>query len=375
MAYRALFPLVGCLFLLQLTGLAKADDEAPGRVRVVIPPTSEESPQLVPVPEPADAATSPSEEKKPAQPPIENPMPDDPPTAPEPITVPSPEDGKEVIIEDGGTLKSETEEEDEYRRKPTDFSYTRWWVTRGQTEWIPGHRDRFGMFTWKGETAHVWEDWGNLASIHGLGFHFLNGPVSSDLPSKLFDFSWGLNWIDEIGDGWSASLSGKAGLFTDFEDSVREGWRFPAHAVVFHDWTSTVQGVAGVEYFDRQNLPALPVLGVILKPNERVRLEAVFPEPRIAFRVHAEAKSENWLSFSGEIGGGEWAIERSNTDLADVVTYNDYRIVLGFHGYDLGQLDQAFEIGYLIARDLEYRSGVGDMEPDNTLFFRLSSRY
>jgi hypothetical protein len=208
-----------------------------------------------------------------------------------------------------------------------------------------------------------------------MGFHFLNGPVSSDLPARLFDFTWGLHWGGEMMPGLSASLSAKAGLYTDFEDSVRDGWRFPAHAVFFHDWTDTIQTAFGVEYFDRQNLQVLPVAGLILRPDERVRVEVVFPEPRLAWQVSRDEETEHWLSVSGQIGGGEWAIERSNTDLADVVTYNDYGLVFGFHGYTPGRREGSFEIGYLFARDLEYRSGAGNFEPDNTFFLRISSRY
>jgi hypothetical protein len=195
------------------------------------------------------------------------------------------------------------------------------------------------------------------------------------LPSKVFDFTWGLHWSGEIMEDWSASLTGNVGVFTDFEDSVRDGWRFPADAVVFHDWSETVRGVGGVKYLDRENLPALPVFGLIFRPDDRVRIEAIFPEPRVAWRVFAEEGAENWLSLSGEIGGGEWAIERSNTDLADIVTYNDYSALFGFHHYNVGQSAQSFELGYTFARDLEYRSGVGDFKPEDIFFLRWSNRF
>jgi hypothetical protein len=257
----------------------------------------------------------------------------------------------------------------------SDFSDTRWRAALSRTQWMPGHRDRFGMFSLVGESGVAWENWGGLMSTSGYGFHFLNGPVSTDLPSKVFDFTWGLAWNGELTDGWSASLAGKVGIYADFEDSVRDGWRFPAHAVVFHDWTDTLRGAAGVKYLDRESLNILPVLGVILRPDDRVRIEALFPEPRIAWRVHADDDSQNWISISGEIGGGEWAIERSNSGLADVVTYNDYSAVLGFHNHTAGGPEQAFEIGYVFARDLEYRSGVGDYRPPDTFFIRLSGRF
>jgi hypothetical protein len=366
--------LLGAVLLISsVAGVIFAKDPDAGSAKVFTPPASAselwEEPVIDPLEYFRDAGPTPVFAEAPAPAPISEgeliivPPPEPKPASPEPV----------LQTESGLTIRIGPNPEEKWCEL-NDFSYARWRPV-SLTQWMPGHRDRFGMLTFAGDSAVAWEDWGGLASTHGYAVHFLNGPVRSDLPSKLFDLHWGLHWNGEITPGWSASLSGKVGLFTDFEDSVRDGWRFPAHAVVFHDWTETIEGVAGVKYLDRENLPPLPVLGVILRPDDRVRLEAIFPEPRVAWRVHAESDSENWLSLSGEIGGGEWAIERSNTDLADVVTYNDYSAVLGFHHYMLSGTDIAFEIGYVFARDLEYRSGAGDFQPDEAFFIRWSSHF
>ena len=354
---------------LALVGLTWADDSVPGTAKVV----------LTPAPSPEDSTGADSEASAeggngsdaPAE--VETP----PPEAASQTSVPVPQaqtpSPSPAEPENGMSIKIGSAAEEKWCDLD-DFSYSRW-RPLSRTQWMPGHRDRFGMFTLAGDSAAVLENWGSLASTHGYAVHFLNGPVRTDLPSKVFDFTWGLFWNAEITPGWSASLAGQVGIFTDFEDSVRDGWRFPAHAVVFHDWTETIEGVAGIKYFDRENLPPLPVLGLILRPDERVRIEAIFPEPRIALLVHTEEGSQKWLSLSGEIGGGEWAIERSNTDLADVVTYNDYNAILGFHHFMTTGHDTAFELGYTFARDLEYRSGVGDFQPEDTFFIRWSSRF
>ncbi len=252
----------------------------------------------------------------------------EPTNANEPISVPVPESAIESLPdpdedESGITIRIGPEPSKK-RNDLMDFSDTRFWPAQGGMKWMPGHRDRFGMFSLTGESAVAWDNWGGLAFLSGYGYHFLNGPIQTDLPSKVFDFTWGLSWSGEIMEDWSASVTGRVGIFTDFEDSARDGWRFPADAVVLHDWTETVRGVGGVKFLDRENLPALPVLGIILRPVDTFRLEAVFPEPRIAIMVLDGVDYDNWLTLSGEIGGGEWAIERANTDLADIVTYNDY---------------------------------------------------
>ena len=351
MGLRALIALAGLLILSQA---AIAEEESPGQAQVFLPPAPVGNGLPVPLTDLAVQSAGPQ--------PMVEPM---PPTVPgENVEAPS----NNVTIRIGPKMADSWP-------KTTDFATTRWWPGAGVMEWMPGHRDRFGMFSMTGGAAVAWENWGGISSGFGYGFHFLNGPVQSDLPSRLYDLNWGLNWNGQVMPGWSLSLAGKAGIYSDFEDSARDGWRFPAHAVVFHDWTGTVSGALGVKYFARDNLPPLPVVGLILRPDDRVRIEALFPEPRIAWRVHADGESEHWLSLSGEIGGGQWAIERANTDRADVVTYNDYRAVLGFHQYQPGEADQAFEIGYIFARDLEYRSGVGNFHPGDTFFLRFMSRF
>lgn len=375
MVQRALLILVGGVLYFQSANEGFAEEAPSGTARVIVPPAPAETTESKSAsePKPIDSIEVPDQEKTPTR----EPVPLNIPKEEGPIPVPAPELGTEVIIEDGGTLSSDPDSDIalEVLSDPIDFSMARWRPGKGGLMWMPGHRDRFGMFSLIGETVSDWEDWGGLASTYGHGFHFLNGPVRSDLPSKLFDFSWGLAWNGELTDGWSASLAGKVGLYTDFEDSVRDGWRFPAHAIVFHDWDDTVQGALGVNFLDRENLPVLPVVGLVFRPDDRIRLEALFPEPRIAWRVHADETKENWISLSGQIGGGEWAIERANTDLADVVTYNDYSVVVGFHGFDPREFGSSFELGYTFARDLEYRSNVGNFEPQETFFIRMTHGY
>jgi hypothetical protein len=297
-------------------------------------------------------------------------LPPSPAPAPEPLATPEPETSSESSVK-----IAIGPDPDDVWPKPHEFATTRWWPSQGGMTWLPGHRDRFGMFSWTSQSAFAADDWGGLSITHGSGFHFLNGPVQTDLPSKLFDFHWGVHWAGEVMPGWSADLAFSFGVYSDFEDSARDGWRFPSHAVVFYDYTPEVHPVLGVRYLDRNSLTLAPVAGVVLRPDDRVRAELLFPEPRLAIRVGQSEEKEHWLTFSGQIGGGQWAIERSNTDLADVVTYNDYRAVLGFETHMPGMASSAFEAGYVFARDLEYRSGVGDFAPPDTFFVRLVTRH
>ena len=244
----------------------------------------------------------------------------------------------------------------------------------GGMTWRPGSGGRFGEFGLAGAVSIPVKGWKGLSITDGYGYHFLDGPTRTDMPPRVFDFNWGLHYFGEISDSWWIDLAFSAGLYTDFEDSAREGWRFPSHAVISWEVSSEVQPVAGVRYFDRDNLGLLPVAGVILRPDDGLRIELVYPEPKVAWRISCENDKEHWMSLSGRIGGGEWAIERDRTGLADVATYTDYELVLGFDTIDNGGSISSFEIGYVFDRDLEYRSNRGNRTLPETFFLRWSTR-
>jgi len=244
----------------------------------------------------------------------------------------------------------------------------------GDGIWRSGHSGRFGEFSTAGADASPIRAWPGLSFTFGHGFHFLDGPTASDLPPRLFEFSAGLHWFGEVTDGWWADLAYSAGVYTDFEDSTREGWRIPAHAVVTCELSPSIQPVVGVQYLDRHDWGLLPVAGVILRPDDEARIELVFPEPKAAWRVSSNDESEHWLSLAGQIGGGEWAIERAQTGLADVVTYNAYQLVLALETAERDGTITSIDIGYVFERDIEYASSRGNFEPSETMFVRLTSR-
>jgi hypothetical protein len=157
---------------------------------------------------------------------------------------------------------------------------------------------------------------------------------------------------------------------SDFEGSSRDGIRFPGHAVGFLKVAPRWELVFGVDYLDRGDLKILPVAGLIVVPHRHVRLEIVFPRPRLVLQLTHNHR----LSLGGELGGGSWAIERTNL-VDDLATYRDLRLSIGLeHATDDGDLS-AFEIAYLFDRKLEYTSGIGDYYPRDTVMLRLIQTY
>lgn len=241
--------------------------------------------------------------------------------------------------------------------------------TTSATTWIPGDADKFG-----------WVSLENFATIGfgrevgwslGAGFHFLDGPVSTEMPPRLFDFSMGYQRIEWLRPNVGWDFSFRVGVYSDFEGSADEGLRFPSHLVTYWRLAPTITFLLGVDYLDWDTLRILPVTGWVWVPTDNFRIDVVFPRPRVAMRIR---DTDTWLALGGELGGGTWAIERNHA-VDDNVTYQDLRLVFSIetrHGSGVGN---ALEIGYVFDRKLRYTSGVPGLDPTEALMLRLAVRY
>jgi hypothetical protein len=232
------------------------------------------------------------------------------------------------------------------------------------TEWMIGSGDQFGMFSFN------WDHYKGAGVENGFGlgfqFHLLSGPIETDMPARLYDFSISYQHRERLG-VFSYDVAGAVVASSDFEGSSREGIRFPGHVVGFLSLGLSTELVFGIDYLDRGDVKLLPVGGLIMVPHPDVRLEVVFPRPRAVFRL----TGEHQLYVSGELGGSSWAIERAGTMVDDLATYRDLRLCIGIQTVDEDNDRTAVEIGYLFDRRLEYTSGSGDFFPGDTAMIRF----
>jgi len=236
------------------------------------------------------------------------------------------------------------------------------------TSWLLGGGNQFGMFSLESlPTLAQGENWG---LVTGAGFHFLSGPVQTDMPPRLFDFSVGFQRRKWLTDSLGYDIAARVGAFSDFEGSARKGIRYPSHGVAFLKLNPTTNLVLGVDYLSRDDIKILPVAGLILKPRDDLRLDLVFPRPCIEWQF----SPDNSLYLAGELGGGTWAIQRTPA-ANDVVTYRDYRLLLGLSTKGDKGNQAALEFGYVFGRHLSYRSGQGDYSPIDTLIIQLTKRW
>ncbi|WP_437206270.1 DUF6268 family outer membrane beta-barrel protein [Planctomicrobium sp. SH664] len=207
-----------------------------------------------------------------------------------------------------------------------------------------------------------------------FGWNFLTGPTTPDLPPQLYDLSLDWSVFFKFGDQWTGVVGVGPGYYTDFENDSSDAFRMTGRAILFYEWSSQLKFSGGFLYLDREDIVALPVAGAIWQPSENIRIEAMFPRPKVAKRVWLSSEREAWLYLAGELGGGTWAIERQN-GVGDMVTYRDYRLILGFESVNADESRWLLEAGYVFGRELEYRSGIGDDSQSPTALIRYGAAF
>jgi hypothetical protein len=238
----------------------------------------------------------------------------------------------------------------------------------GSLSWIPGNGNQFGMFSI--ESEHYQPAGINNGLGIGMGFHFLSGPVQTDMPPIVYDFSVGYQIREQLGP-LAIDVAASVLEATDFKGNAGQGLQYPAHAVGFLTVGPMIDVVFGVDYLDRGDIKILPVAGLIWKPKPEMRFEMVFPRPRAVFQLTDHYR----FYVAGELGGGSWSIERADTFDDDLATYQDLRVCVGVEHAEGDGRWCALEIGYLFHRRLQYTSGFGDMPLDDAVLLRLVTRF
>lgn len=205
----------------------------------------------------------------------------------------------------------------------------------------------------------------------GFDVHLLSGPTTTDLPAHLYDTYLGVRWLRRVSDQIMLNSSVSPGWFSDWESNETSALRAPAQSLIIYDYTPQTQLIAGLVYLNRYDIKFLPAVGLIYKPNDAVRIEAVMPRPKAAVRVRQNRRFEDWLSIAGEFGGGQWSIERAD-GRDDILVNRDYRVVLGLERKNLvGMLGGRVELGYVFGRVYQYRlTNDPEYEPGDTVLIR-----
>jgi hypothetical protein len=294
---------------------------------------------------------------------------DDVPTA-NPPAVPLPDSTTGTVTPltpavtlEGADAATEAEEDEEPRDSETALVFT----------FIPGSGDDLGLFGFDFRTVPRVDlpQAATLSATTGWGITWLDGPDSTDLPPQLYHVALDIGGVSRVNDEWTCDWAITPAWFTDWVNRRPEAFRLMGRWVSYYHIDSHTQVAAGFTYLNRDDIPALPVVGVIFDDQEAgYRHELVFPRPKLSWRWSDTVESSRWVYASGELGGGSWAIKRFDRT-PDVVTLRDYRLLAGLEFRRHRGHRAAVEAGVVFGREIESRTGRGDYSPPTQGIVRL----
>lgn len=251
-----------------------------------------------------------------------------------------------------------------------------WWYTfaNGHVTWVQGNGDSLGFLEFERRLLIANPLWAPYRLVPGFVTRYISGPTSTDLPPYVTEFSLELAATYQLDDDWTLDLGIRPGLNGDLSYVDADTFRLQGHAVAARPLSPVTQGVIGFVYLAREDIPALPVAGLMWRPNPDVKWELVFPRPRVATRVGGLFNEEGWLYVKGELGGNSWSIERANGH-RDVATYRDLRLCLGYETLLPSGIAFQAETGWVFSRKLMYASGTPDFTPNDTFLIRVGVNF
>ena len=208
----------------------------------------------------------------------------------------------------------------------------------------------------------------------GYAIRWLTGPFTTDLPPQLYTLQLDVGWAFRIGERLTIDTRITPTWNTDFEKST-EIFRLPWHAIAVFQADTNWRWTAGVMDLDREDIQLLPVAGLTYAPPDGdVKLDLLFPRPKIARRIASTENEKVWFYVAGELGGGSWAINRTS-GARDIITLRDLRLLIGLETLTKKGHASRLEAGWVFDRVVDYRSNLGDYRPSDTAIIRWSSDF
>ncbi len=277
---------------------------------------------------------------------------------------------------------------------PECFDEDQPWVSIKQSRvtltWLAGGSNDIGMADFDARSSLIFPNLDGVTITPGFQTHFLDGPTRTDLPERLHNLRMEFRWKRQHSQQFWYELAITPGIYSDFQRQNSDGFRIIGQGLGFWAFSYETQAVFGLTYLDREDIKILPVVGIIHAPRDDLRLNLVFPAPKVSYRFRQRGGCDLWGYLAGEFGGGSWAVERNvggtvgrgrrrrvvpQAVLKDVASYTDWRMIVGLERKMTDGATMFLEAGYVFNRELEYKSGIGDFDPGETAMLRVGLRY
>jgi hypothetical protein len=236
--------------------------------------------------------------------------------------------------------------------------------------YMPGDGQQFGWLDFD-NTPYLGEhESGGLAA--SIGLHLLSGPEQAPLPARLWDFAIGYQNRSTLSEIFSYDVASNIGVYSDFEDSARDGVRILGHAVGMLHASDNLDWVFGIDYLDRDDYRMLPVIGYSWRDaqNPTWMVDMVFPRPK----VQVALQDCQALYVAGLLGGGTWDIEMPY-EVNDVMTYRDFRLLVGLENLLPSKARSSVELGWVFGRKLTFRDRLGAVDFGDAFLVQWVTRH
>jgi hypothetical protein len=209
-----------------------------------------------------------------------------------------------------------------------------------------------------------------VAIAPGVGLHLWSGPGTLDLPPRVYDLYLDLSWRFINRDCWGVAGGITPGFYGDF--ARFDGNAFQLTGWLLGDWTLSDRWslVGGLAYVRQLDSHYLPIGGAIWRPSEDLRLDLIFPRPRVTWRWFQTPNRDVWLYLAGIFGGGAWSVD-GGAGSSVLVQYSDLRLAFGAEIARLGGRVTSIEAGYVFSRDISVES-TSLAAPDATVYLQAS---
>ena len=271
----------------------------------------------------------------------------------------------DILEEYGGRFTHGGIPKDPHLQHPDQRSWLRIEDWRHEITWLAGSGDDLGIASARSSVGI------GLAKLKGVilrptvAAYFLNGPNQTDLPSRVYDAELEATWMHRYNDRFRMHVSARGGIYSDFNTSedFEKALRVSGTGIGAFEVNPDLQLVLGVAYFNLDDVWIWPVAGVVYQPTDDIRLELLFPEGRISAKINDNEFFTERAYVGAKFFGRTWQVDRT-IGMRDRVTYTDWRITAGHEIRYVYGITTFVEFGYAFNRQLEYRSGLGDYDPE-----------
>jgi len=205
-----------------------------------------------------------------------------------------------------------------------------------------------------------------------------DGPTTTTIgqSSNYYRFAFDLELETPKAGPFSWSFGITPSLNTDFKANVwDEGFMIDGRGILFMHldqfWTLGL----GLMYWNRVEDLFVPYAGLIYR-DDYWEWQLMFPETRVSVFLGNEAYWSKWLYARGEYHVEAYGVERSAAGgkFDDRMQVRDYRILIGMK-MDSGFASWFFEGGWVLGRDVDFRSAAPGYDIDTGFIGQIGFRY